>query len=222
MPSKLFRRSGVAVAGVCQRLDWIPDRIYQVGVGGHHEEIDVFIEHWPGVLVFGAEPNPRIYADIVDRYPGKLDQVAMSDFVGRTDLYQKPKHREGSSLYESIAGGGRVYNVPVSTLDEWWGPPNGQVLLWLDCEGSEYNILLGGEKFVEKVDIINVEMTASLPEGTGTVVRMHDWLKDHGFFAQWSHTKRPYNGQHDVAYVRRNLFMPEFCCFPEEIKRYGE
>lgn len=215
MASRLLRRSGYAFGLVAEALNWRADMIYQVGVGGYHEECDVFMEEWPGVQFIGCEPFPMR----AEEYKGLLLRVAVSDYVGEAPFYLKRRHHEGSTLHKlpddkTI----KVITVPVSTLDVLFPHPEGEhVLLWLDCEGSELAALRGGEEFVKRVEMINVEMTA-LPDGEHWVSPklIHEWLLAHGFRRQWVHTFRVPAAQYDSIYVRNELFDPRRCCDPQD------
>jgi len=225
MPGRLFRRSGIAVVGVSINLGWRPDYIYQVGVGGRYEEIDVFVEEWPDVKILGVEPHPKTYRDIEKKYPGILNNVAFGSSGGEGVLHSKRRHRDGSTLKSVMAKEDEhivSFPVRVAKMDDFWPmpPPGKKSLLWLDCEGSELEVLRGGREFVKGIDVVNIEMTSNCPEDWPTTVEIDDWMISNGFFAQWSHTKRPHQGQHDVAYVRPCLFDPRYCCFPSEIRRF--
>ena len=101
--------------------------------------------------------------------------------------------------------------------------PEDNTLLWLDCEGMELGALRGGLKFVEMVDVINIEMTANPPSNEWpSPVEVHEELKRLGFYRQWTHTNRIHIGQYDAIYVRSKLFNPRACSDPEEMKRFEE
>jgi len=224
MASYLFRRSGISVGIVADWIGWTPDAVYSVGVGQHHEEIDVMKESWPGCRFAGCEPHPLIYRSEKDKFPGVLSHVALSDYVGTGMLYTKATHKDGSSLRPHEQMEREHYDtieVPVSTLDSLWGKPIGNhVLLWIDCEGSEAAVLRGGPRFLRGVEAVNVEMTPN-PHGFGwdTPKDIHNLLKGYGFLQQWIHTQRA--GQYDAIYVRRHLFQPKYCCSVWQVEEYN-
>lgn len=245
MASRLLRRSGISVGLVAEVLGWRPDWVIQVGVGLFHEEADALKERinddhkeehvlkseWPDCKFVGFEPHPDTYRQIVRKYPGELFQVAISDGYGTTPLFTKKRHADGSSLHyhdllsdDEQSKVGEVV-VDVVTLDSWFAddPPKGKILLWLDCEGSELNVLRGGENFLERVDVVNVEM-ASKPPSSGwcSPGEVHAYLAARGFWLQWIHTQRISAGQCDAIYVRSHLFRPEYCCVPHEVERFGK
>ncbi len=221
MVSKLMRRSGIGLGGIVERLNWQPDVMVQVGVGLNHQEIDVFKEEWPGLEIVAFEPHPKVYKSIHKGFPGTLYQLALSDKDGSKSLYFRKRHKDGASFHKHKPKEGNEcesVKVSVSSLDHCFpsGPPNNKrVLLWLDCEGSELNVLKGGENFVKKVDVINVELTAKPRMETWCRTKdVHNWLISHGFIRQWLHTLRNCIGQYDAVYVKSSLFDPQYCCDP--------
>jgi hypothetical protein len=97
-------------------------------------------------------------------------------------------------------------------------------LLWLDCEGSELDSLIGGKSFVDdRVMMINIEMTG--------VPRGRDWckpidtyrcLREYGFLQCYTHTHRTSIGQFDCVFVRPEIFKPEFCSCFESVLLYEQ
>ena len=230
--SKIKRRSGIAVVNICGLLDWRPDVIYQVGVGVNHGEIDHMWESWPGVRFIGCEAHPGIVKSIEKSYPGELYEVAIGAERGKTKLYTKSRHKDGSSLYphrnqHEHEGYHELGDVLMSTLDSMFASPMWKkwhvqnlpkILLWLDCEGSELDALRGGAEFLKSVQVVNVEMTSN-PPGVGWAdpIEVHQLLIASGFLRQSVHTNRSSSGQADCVYVRRELFKPEYCCCPCQI-----
>lgn len=222
--SRILRRSGNAVCQFCEKIEWEPGIVVMVGVGNHHHEVDVMRETWnaDSFLLFGFEPNPSIYRNIRSTFPGMIYNRAVTNFNGKTDLFVKNKHKDGSSLYrphktEDV----KKVTVKTTTLDEFdrnilsdidGVEPLAQGLLWLDCEGSELPALEGAEDFIKRVSMVNVEITG-IPWGKGwsPPIDIHRWLTRHGFLQAWVHTTRVNAGQFDAIYVSRELFRPEFC-----------
>lgn len=241
--SLLLRRSGIAVGLVCDLLKWKPDVVYQVGVGFHYEEVaslkndtvviqtgtgmdglrkeKVLKKEWPDVEFIGCEPHPKVAESLRKEYPGTIHEVAIGDWVGRQQLSFKSNHKDGSTLCKLRGDGVQSVFVDVTTLDKLFPSPVGKVLLWLDCEGSELEVLLGASFFVQRVQVINIEMTSN-PPGTGWCrpENVHCLLVGLGFFLQWIHTQRSAAGQYDAIYVRPELFKPEYCCVPHERIRW--
>lgn len=227
MASQFLRRSGVAVGLICERLGWKPDEIYQVGIGQHHEEVDVLHQEWPDAKWVGFEPHPDIVKSLTD-YPGSVVEVALNNFVGKDTLQFKRNHKDGSSLFEhrNQENVDKV-EVKVSTLDTLYHALSNEPkkrMLWLDCEGSELRVLQGGsQSFIDWIDVINVEMTSNpAGEGWGASEDVHKLLEGAGFWLQWIHTNRSVVGQCDCVYVRSGLFNPKYCCVPHEKIRWND
>ncbi len=226
MASYLLRRSGISVGLVCEVLDWQADLMIQVGVGNYHQEVDVLKSEWSGVKFIGYEPHPRVCKRLKKTYPGPVHPIALSNKTGKYDLNIKARHSDGSSLLD-LHDGSRLetVKVDVDTLDNVC-PADihsyRRILLWLDCEGSELDVLEGGEETIHKhISMINLEMTAAPPSaGWGHPVEIHKWMVDRGWFLQWIHTQRISLGQCDFIYVKNWLFNPNYCCVPSEIERY--
>jgi len=224
MAGRLLRRSGIAVVLVAELLEWEPTVIFEVGIGVKHPEVDIFRHAWPTVDIIGFEPHPGIALGI-KKFPGLLHRIALGRKPGQGTLYYSPNHRDGASLF---AGDPNLESadVEIDSLDNLYGNLNwkrkdDRVLLWMDCEGSELDVLIGGEDFVKDVDVINVEMTGvPLRRGWPDPVEVNRWLLDHGFWLQFIHTHRITSGQNDVVYVKSGLFRPEYCSSPLQVEQW--
>lgn len=224
MPNALKQRSGRAVVSYCRLLGWKPELVVQVGVGIRCDEARMFAEEWPGVQIFGFEPHPSTFRALHESYPGLLQERAVSDRLGIRELSTKPGHADGSSMH-GFSDGRQVPTYPVctTTLDFVFRDPSREILLWLDCEGSEVEALRGGREFLRSVGVVNVELTGRPPgAGWGSPLEVHRLLREAGFYHAWTHTTRSKGGQADAIYVRRDLFDPTLCCCPAEIERYEE
>jgi FkbM family methyltransferase len=219
MPSKLRRRGGVAVCGITDLLKWTPTTVVQVGVGQNHDEVDVMREWWGDFNLIGFEAHLGIAESIQQRYPGELHAVAVGEKAGTITLHSKRNHKDGTSRFKHANRETHtIDDVPMTTLDEQFRLPTDlgeRVLLWLDCEGGELSALRGGERFVQRVAVINLELT-SRPPGPGwcDAMETHRWLVKRGFIRQSAHTTRSGSGQCDAVYVRRSMWRPEYCYCP--------
>lgn len=218
MASKILRRSGVSFVQFCDLLDWQGEAVYMVGVGPLYQELDVFQEEWPGVQIFGFEANTNTYNSIKDAFEkrtGRLFNAVISNKVGKEALYYKTDWKAGSSLYKprEEPEKWRTMLVDSYTLDSainLQGTERKRGVLWLDCEGNEYNVLLGAEEFIKGIDIVNVEMTARpRNEGWCKPIDVHNWLVSHGFAQAYIHTTRSGICQYDAIYVRNELYRED-------------
>lgn len=219
--STIKRRSGISVVEFCKLMDWAPDMIFQVGIGQNHEEVDVFREQWPDAKFAGCEPHPQIVKSIEKKYPGIILPFAVGkDWAGEVLLHTKSRHKDGSSLFEHANHNPRnnydTILVQAHSLDwikeNWSGALGKNMLLWLDCEGSEFHALSRCNEFVKAVNVINVEMSCK-PLGTGwcRAIEVHRLLQVLGFAQAWCHTNRIHAAQFDAIYVRREMLNPDLC-----------
>lgn len=226
--TSLLRRSGVALYNVAQLLEWSPTLIVQAGVGHYCKETEVFREAWPEASLIGFEPHPEVCHRLDhEKFPGLLVRQALGRRVGWAKLFFDPAHVDGASVYDDSSNCRlQEVEVKITTLDEYYNNmdcprPDDRALLWLDCEGGELDVLIGGERFVERVDVINVELTGKPPRpGWPEPVAVNRWLLDRGFLLQYAHTQRTTSGQVDAIYVRPKLFRPEYCPCPLQVEAW--
>lgn len=223
--TSLLRRSGVALYNVANQLGWSPTMIFQVGIGCYYKEVEVFQEAWPEADLIGWEPFPSVVQ--LRDYPGLLVRKALGRHVGKVRLFWDPAHVNGASIYHDPTNPRlESAEVEMDVLDNYydkiaWKQADERPLLWLDCEGSELDVLVGGEKFVSEIDVINVELTGRpLRASWPSAVMVNRWLLDHGFLLQFVHTQRMASSQVDAIYVRPNLFLPEYCCCPLQVEAW--
>lgn len=226
--SKIKQRSGNAIVQYAGLIDYIPETIIQVGVGQHFDETIPMKAAWPGAEFIGFEPHPGIVRQIINEYPGTMYERAIGEKRGVAKLYAKRNHKDGSSLYPHATKHTKedyaAIEVVQTTLnimvqDKRLAGIGKNVLLWLDCEGSEANVLRGaGHEFMAKVAMVNVEMTSNPPgDGWGSPSVVHQLLHLYGFARAWIHTTRSVAGQYDAIYVRRSMLNPAYCCCPCEL-----
>lgn len=224
MAGKVNRRSGNSVVEFLTVLDWEPKSVYMVGVGLHHEEVDVMRETWGREFcLYAFEPNPSLYKEVSKTFPGRIRDFAISNYQGVGCLHSKDRWRDGSSLFPKSVNPEQYQEilVEVTTLDHLRCimPADPPGLLWLDCEGSELHALEGGEEFIEeRIQVINIEQTGR-PRGDDwpSPFETHRWLREHGFLQAWTHTNRICIGQFDSIYVKAEIFDPSMCSCLESI-----
>ena len=234
MASKILERSGRSVVEYCNLIGWKPSHVCIVGVGPQHGEILPMQAAWPDTTYTGFEPHPDVCAQASKDFPGDLYAYAVSDHSGKSTLYVPRNWKNGCSLFEldpKIQC--KTVEVDLVRLDDIFPfiPGKSMVysrdrdtLLWLDCEGSELNALVGGEHFIdERVMMVNIEITG-IPRGKDWCkpIQVHRRLMKSGFLQTWSHTHRTAIGQWDGIYVRPNIFKPQFCNSLDSVERYEE
>ena len=221
--SKVLRRSGNAVVNYLDVLGWKPKQVVMVGVGGHHDEVDVMRDAWGRDFeLYGIEAHPLIYKDLRNTFPGIIQHAAAvgPHFIDRhVDLFAKSNWKDGSTTHQPRgpdAAAWEIYHVPPLILDDWAHPlfNEREVLLWLDCEGSELEALRGGKRFLrDHVAVVNVELTGK-PRMSGwpRAHQVHSWLISQGFHQAWIHSIRPSIAQFDSIYLRGDIYNPALSC----------
>lgn len=217
------RRSGNAFVEYMRLIDWQPRIVIMGGVGAASEEIVVMREEWKDSFeLYGFEPSKRVFDKIKDTFPGILKPYGLWNSCCEKTLYTKKGWMDGSSLFMSNADQNEREGETVRciTLDSYFDqfvnrhqdqtPPFDKIALWLDCEGSELQVLQGGTKLLDKVDVLNVEMTC-VPRGNNWSKPrdVHKLLESYGFRQAYIHTIRPCIGQYDCIYLSNNVYKPE-------------
>lgn len=222
--SGLRRRSGRSVVEYCGHIDFVPTSIFMAGVGPRHDEVACFREAW-GLLptLIGCEPHPKTYQSIRRNFPGVLYNVALGTVPsGKTKLHARTNNAGGASVFAPSEGTFEEFiDVDLCSINSLLKTVLGyadlsKTLFWLDCEGSELEVLGGAGDFLPMVSMINVELTANpRTEGWPSPVEVDQCLREWGFVPVWAHTMRSVIGQYDCIYVKRELFKAEFCCYPQ-------
>jgi hypothetical protein len=183
----------------------------------------VLREEWPGVTFIGFDPLPAIDPK---SYDGTLIKKALGAGETTATLHVPRRHKDGSSLHKFIdQETTNTVEVDVTTLDLHFPqrPTTGKILLWLDCEGHELRVLWGANKFLDWVDVVNVELTARPPsDDWSSPTLVYKLLQRRGFWMQWIHSQHIHIGQSDAIFCRQHIFNPSRCCVPQEILRWNE
>ena len=114
------------------------------------------------------EPLPDFIEEIKNNWIGKpgftLWEIALSDKKGEVTFYQTKK-RNCSSLRKATKSNGdnqklsntKTYTVKTDTLDNLLGHLPYVDYLKLDTQGTEYEILKGGEELLKKTKVVKCE-----------------------------------------------------------------
>ncbi len=186
-----------------------PTHIIQAGVG-RGAECKYLMKPWPDAKLIGIEPIADCFN--LENYPGEIVHAAV---VGNEKseaalVYVKRAHKTGSSLFGRGAATDTLRSVDAVTLDEVAARRavfGGDVLLWLDCEGSELEALRGAENLLPYVKWINVEMTTNPPrEFWPSANEIHPRLGGLGFVrcVTHSHDFSDQGVSYDAIYCREN------------------
>ena len=168
-----------------------PTAMYSIGVGPLvKSEWSHWKERYPTMQLSGCEPNPVLYSQLLQKFPGRLLQTAISD-KEYIDLYMEPESEKTfgrSSIFPAKGLSENTLTVPCLTLDEFdveAGSPK-DILLWMDIEGSELIALKSGEKLLKsgRVNTINLEVRDEVRGMEGewpTADEIEEYLNSVGF-----------------------------------------
>ncbi len=212
-----------AVFDVAQWLQWIPSYVYQIGVGISCKEVQRITKTWPTCRLLGFEPNPESFRSLVDRYPGILCCCAIGSTAKKDTLYSVNRHKNASSFKTPVPGRRGQndvveYTVDVFPLNCVAPKPDGPALLWIDCEGSELDVLTGAGFMLSLFDMINIELTFNPPGNDWPdPADIHSVLLNSGFYLQsYDKPRLPYV-QADYVYVKGKMFNQCYCSIPQSI-----
>lgn len=217
------RRRGSATFEFIRMIQWKPACLIMAGVGVDHADVSDFHEDFPEARVVGFEPNRHSVECLKPTFPGELLNLALSDTSGPRSLFFHHNWKNGSSLHLPSDRTSRMREETVNTLrlDQFSVFP--ETLLWLDAEGEELRILQGAGEALQRVPMINVEMTGVPRSATGCLpLDVHKFLVGAGYFQVYTHTIRTVRGQFDAIYIRANLFKPEYCSCLDSTVRFLE
>lgn len=190
-------------------LDWIslylPHNPVIVEAGAHIGTDTVeMARQWPAGKIYAFEPNLQIYPQL-ERAAASLKNVstfpiALGDRIGVADFYLSKSASQtdgGCDAQSSLLPPSKEYwrwdwiefdepvQVPVTTLDQW-AKDNGVThvdFLWLDLQGSEFQVLQASPDILKTVTFIQTEFS-KLPFYEGTVLfdDLTQWLEERGFW----------------------------------------
>ena len=174
---------------------------------------------WADSVIWMIEANPlheRVLRDITDNKNDEYLITALGDeerevtFYTRTD---KP-HTEGNSYYKEL----NYWDIPqlvqknkvkLQRLDNLFENDTTFEVIKLDTQGSELDILKGGEILCKKASVIILEVSyIEYNEGAPSSEEVIKFMDDYGFTKKMSIGEH-YNGdeivQKDVVFVNKKL-----------------
>lgn len=193
-----------------KRLGFRPDLVLDVGTASGTRPI---YDHFPDARYVLYEPlsefEPQL-AELEQSLDATIVRAAVGREPGEIELHVHPD-LIGSSVYRETSGGGddgEARTVPIVTLDDTSGAADHQhVLLKIDVQGAELEVLEGGRRTLESVEVLIVEcsLIATLQDSP----EIHDvmaWAHDAGFslFDVIGGLERPLDGslaQLDTVFV---------------------
>ena len=184
-----------------------------------------------GNNVIGIEANPQVYKDMAKPVADKWGFKCFNEFLSDKDKEVRDFYfaGEGSSLYKGQPQWNKNVSIKVQTktlatvIEENEIDMNGYDFLNIDAEGAEFDVLKGFEKYLEYINVIDLETSYDDRHRSGadhnTIVQ---WLSERGF--ELKEMSDSYQSQNwgDSVFARVNKELPPFVDENVGTKIFGE
>jgi FkbM family methyltransferase len=203
--------------GIFERID--------VGIKGIiHVGMWDFIEYGcytklVGNKVVGVEANPHVYNNMSKPVADKWGFKCFNEFLSEKDGEVKNFYLagEGSSLYQGPPEWNKhtTIKVQTKTLSTVIEENNIDIteydFLNIDAEGSELDILKGFEKYLQHINVIDLETSYDDRNRSGASHQaICNWLKERNFEIREMSPSYRTQGWGDSIFVRTNIDLPPF------------
>ncbi len=157
------------------------------------------IKLWNPSMIYSFEPVPHLFDAVMRKTSNqprsKCFKAALSDKNGTATFYVSSTGGDGSSSLLKPKGHLETYphvqfkhtiTVETVTLDDWAERNNVDHVdfMWLDMQGSEYQMLKASTKILPTIKVIYTEVNhCELYEGCGLYPQYKSWLESQGFMA---------------------------------------
>ena len=184
-----------------------------------------------GNNVIGIEANPQVYKDMAKPVADKWGFKCFNEFLSDKDKEVRDFYfaGEGSSLYKGQPQWNKNVSIKVQTktlatvIEENNIDMNGYDFLNIDAEGAEFDVLRGFEKYLNYINVIDLETSYDDRHRSGadhnTIVQ---WLSERGF--ELKEMSASYQSQNwgDSVFARVNRELPPFVDENVGTKIFGE
>ena len=184
-----------------------------------------------GNNVIGIEANPQVYKDMAKPVADKWGFKCFNEFLSDKDKEVRDFYfaGEGSSLYKGQPQWNKNISIKVQTktlstvIEENNIDMNGYDFLNIDAEGAEFDVLKGFEKYLDHINVIDLETSYDDRHRSGadhnTIVQ---WLSERGF--ELKEMSDSYQSQNwgDSVFARANRELPPFVDENVGVKLFGE
>ena len=184
-----------------------------------------------GNNVIGIEANPQVYKDMAKPVADKWGFKCFNEFLSDKDKEVRDFYfaGEGSSLYKGQPQWNKNVSIKVQTktlatvIEENEIDMNGYDFLNIDAEGAEFDVLKGFEKYLDHINVIDLETSYDDRHRSGadhnTIVQ---WLGERGF--ELKEMSSSYQSQNwgDSVFARVNRELPPFVDENVGVKLFGE
>ena len=178
-----------------------------------------FVEHdcytkLVGKNVIGVEANKFVYETMSKPVADKCGYKSFNECVYSEDGLEKQFYlaNDSSSLSPVGTSSVTVTTKKLSTLiEENHIDMNQYDFLNIDAEGSELDILKGFEKYLEHINVIDLETSYDDRSKSGASHQdICDWLEEHNFEIREMSSSYRTQGWGDSVFVRNNRDLPQF------------
>ena len=184
-----------------------------------------------GNNVIGIEANPQVYKDMAKPVADKWGFKCFNEFLSDKDKEVRDFYfaGEGSSLYKGQPQWNKNVSIKVQTktlatvIEENNIDMNGYDFLNIDAEGAEFDVLKGFEKYLDYINVIDLETSYDDRHRSGadhnTIVQ---WLSERGF--ELKEMSDSYQSQNwgDSVFARVNRELAPFVDENVGTKIFGE
>lgn len=144
-----------------RKLGFCPRTIIDVGAARGTPDL---YRSFPEAYLILFEPLPDFVPDmekILSQRRGEYHTCALMSEAGRATILKSPD-KFGSSMMHRIENNGdeRLVPVDVRTLDEIVGSRHEEpIILKTDCQGGDFDVIKGGEKTLDRCEIVVMEVS---------------------------------------------------------------
>ena len=184
-----------------------------------------------GNNVIGIEANPQVYKDMAKPVADKWGFKCFNEFLSDKDKEVRDFYfaGEGSSLYKGQPQWNKNVSIKVQTktlatvIEENNIDMNGYDFLNIDAEGAEFDVLKGFEKYLDYINVIDLETSYDDRHRSGadhnTIVQ---WLSERGFELKEMSDSYQTQNWGDSVFARVDRELPPFVDENVGTKLYGE
>ena len=184
-----------------------------------------------GNNVIGIEANPQVYKDMAKPVADKWGFKCFNEFLSDKDKEVRDFYfaGEGSSLYKGQPQWNKNVSIKVQTktlstvIEENNIDMNGYDFLNIDAEGAEFDVLKGFEKYLDHINVIDLETSYDDRHRSGadhnTIVQ---WLGERGFELKEMSSSYQCQNWGDSVFARVNRELPPFVDENVGTKIFGE
>lgn len=215
--------------GIFERLNIQPKGIVHVGLWDFLES--GCYTRLVGNKVIGVEANPHVYETMSKPVCDKWGMKCFNEFLYREDDAVKNFYFAdyGSSFYPGQPEWNKTQSIKVKTktlstlIDENHIDMNEYDFLNIDVEGAELDVLIGFEKHLEYINVIDLETSLDdrCKSGASHEVLV-SWLSERGFDLKEMSSSYEREGWGDSVFVRRGKEFASFVNKDFGVELFGE